>query len=288
MTSGSSGSSGSSNPGSSGSPGDAGASGSGNSGGFYGPQNPDCKPLGAPMDPGVTPQTTFDAQPSYIPKNVIVITLDDVPDDTWTKQDLDYLLANHLKVDFFTNTMNWSGMEGWPLITRMLAEGHHVGNHTVHHPYLVTLDPTTIESEITEVEQTVDMLTSGATPHLTRFRAPYGEPYQAGSTAQMALVEPIVAKYAVHIGWNFDSGDTAGITDGTALFNNVVLQIKTPGQGSWGIMLAHGVNRQTHDMLPMLLPYLQENGFVLGTVEDVVCWMFGKHTWEIIPGRVEN
>ncbi len=53
-------------------------------------------------------------------------------------------------------------------------------------------------------------------------------------------------------------------------------------------MLAHGVNQQTHDMLPMLIPYLQQNGFVLATVEDVVCWMFGKHSWEVIPGKSPN
>jgi hypothetical protein len=44
----------------------------------------------------------------------------------------------------------------------------------------------------------------------------------------------------------------------------------------------------TSDILPMLIPYLQRHGFVLGTVEDVVCWMFGKHTWQIIPGRSAN
>jgi len=240
------------------------------------------------MDPGMTPQTTFDPQPSYIPNNVIVITLDDVPDDTWTAKDLDFLKQSDLSVDFFTNTMNWSGSEGWPLITRMFNEGHYVGNHTVHHSHLPTLDAATIEAEITGVEQTVSMLTNGATPHLTRLRAPYGEPYQPGDPSDNGLVEGIVAKDAVHIAWNFDSGDTDGITDGTALFNNVTMQIKTPGQGSWGIMLAHGVNQQTHDMLPMLLPYLQQNGFVLGRVEDVVCWMFGKHSWDIIPGRVPN
>jgi peptidoglycan/xylan/chitin deacetylase (PgdA/CDA1 family) len=258
--------------------------------GFRGPQNPNCTPLHAPMEPGMYPQTDFSPQPAYIPSNVIVITLDDVPQDTWTVQDLDFLKANGLHIDFFVNTMNWAGMEAYPLIQRFFTDGHYVGNHTVHHPHLATLSPDAIDSEILSVESTIDMLTGGSVPHLTRFRAPYGEPYQAGSAADMALVYPVVAKYAVHIAWNFDSGDTAGITDGTALFNNVVMQIKKPRDpgAAWGIMLAHGTNQQTRDMLPMLVPYLQANGFVLGTVEDVVCWMFGKHTWEIIPGRAKN
>jgi hypothetical protein len=45
---------------------------------------------------------------------------------------------------------------------------------------------------------------------------------------------------------------------------------------------------EPHEMLPILIPYLKQNGFVLGTVEDVVCWMFGKHTWQIIPSRSPN
>jgi peptidoglycan/xylan/chitin deacetylase (PgdA/CDA1 family) len=157
----------------------------------------------------------------------------------------------------------------------------------VHHPHLTTLDLTTDENEIKDNETAIVALANNGITNLTRFRAPYGEPYQPGGPADNG-VEAIVAKYAVHIGWNFDSGDTAGITTGPALFNNVTMQIKTPGQGSWGIMLAHGVNQQTHDMLPMLIPYLQQNGFVLGNVEDVVCWMFGKHSWQIIPGKTAN
>jgi hypothetical protein len=62
----------------------------------------------------------------------------------------------------------------------------------------------------------------------------------------------------------------------------------TPGSGSWGIMLAHGVYPWTRDMLPMLIPWLKKNGYVLGNLEDVSCWLWGKHTWEIIPNRSQN
>jgi hypothetical protein len=77
--------------------------------------------------------------------------------------------------------------------------------------------------------------------------------------------------------------------NGTTLMQNVVSQIGTPGNGSaWGIMLAHGVYSFTYSMLQTLIPYLQKNKFVLANLEDVSCWMWGKHTWEIIPGRTEN
>jgi peptidoglycan/xylan/chitin deacetylase (PgdA/CDA1 family) len=145
------------------------------------------------------------------------------------------------------------------------------------------------KSEITGVESTVDMLTGGATKNLTRFRAPFGEPYQAGNASDQALVEPTVAQYAVEVNWNFDSQDSNGtMWDGTSLFHNIASIIQTPGKGWWGIMLAHAVYPWTTEMLPKLVLYLRQNGFQLATVEDVICWRFGKHSWEIIPNKTAN
>jgi peptidoglycan/xylan/chitin deacetylase (PgdA/CDA1 family) len=150
-------------------------------------------------------------------------------------------------------------------------------------------DSACVDAELSGVELTVGMLTGGMTPHLTRFRAPFGEPYQAGTPAEQMLVEPVVANYAVEINWNFDSEDSNGMAwDGSSLFNNITSLIKKPGQGVWGIMLMHSVYQWTNEMLPLLIPYLKQNGFRLGTVEDVLCWRFGKHSWQIIPGRIAN
>jgi hypothetical protein len=41
-------------------------------------------------------------------------------------------------------------------------------------------------------------------------------------------------------------------------------------------------------MLQSLIPYLKQNGFVLASLEDVSCWLWGKHTWDIIPNRTQN
>jgi peptidoglycan/xylan/chitin deacetylase (PgdA/CDA1 family) len=126
-------------------------------------------------------------------------------------------------------------------------------------------------------------------PPLTRFRAPFGEPYQNGDPLDQMVVAPTVARYAVEINWNFDSGDSNGtVWDAAALFANVKKTIQTPGKGAWGIVLAHSVYPWTTQMLPMLIPYLRQSGFKLATVEDVLCWRFGKHSWEIIPNKVPN
>jgi peptidoglycan/xylan/chitin deacetylase (PgdA/CDA1 family) len=265
-------------------------------------------PLGTPADPGATPQTDFSTQPSYIPSNVIVITLDDVPGTNApagtpdvTGADLQFLKSMNLKVDFFINTMNYGGPTAD--ILQMFTDGHYLGNHTVNHYHLghdpnvppdgtpaCNDDPTCIENDVSQNETAINSIIGGSKPHLTRFRAPFGEPYQAGSAADQAAVEPIVAKYAVAFNWNFDSQDSNGTQwTGATLLQNVEQLIGgTPGSGSWGIMLAHGVYAWTRDMLPMLIPWLQQQGYVLANLEDVSCWLWGKHTWDIIPNRTQN
>jgi peptidoglycan/xylan/chitin deacetylase (PgdA/CDA1 family) len=260
----------------------------------------------------MTPQTTFDAQPTYIPPNVLVISLDDVPGTNdmtpagfpdVTAADLAFFKTNNLKVDFFINTNNYLPTNQNADIMQMSTDGHYLGNHTIHHYHLghapsadgimaCNADPTCVDSEISGNETAINTIV-GNKPHLTRFRAPFGEPYQGGyaqATADMAAVAPVVAKYAVAFNWNFDSGDSNGMAwTGTTLYQNVVSQIGTPGNGTtWGIMLAHGVYSFTYDMLQTLIPYLKQNGFVLANLEDVSCWMWGKHTWDIIPNRTQN
>jgi peptidoglycan/xylan/chitin deacetylase (PgdA/CDA1 family) len=266
-------------------------------------------PMGTPMDPGMAPQTGFEPTPSYIPNNVIVITLDDVPGTNGpagtpdvTGADLQFFKSKNMHVDFFINTMNYGGPDAD--IVQMSTDGHYLGNHTIHHYHLgqpnpgdgimaCKSDPTCVENEVSGNETAINTIVGGSKPHLTRFRAPFGEPYQGdpmNTASDLAAVSAVVAKYAVAFNWNFDSGDSNGMTwDGTTLYQNVVSQIgSSPGAGSWGIMLAHGVYTWTRDMLPMLVNYLQQKGFVLGTLEDVSCWMFGKHTWDIIPNRTQN
>jgi peptidoglycan/xylan/chitin deacetylase (PgdA/CDA1 family) len=125
-------------------------------------------------------------------------------------------------------------------------------------------------------------------PKPTLFRDPYGVPDQPSTCtpSDIATSDAVVAAHHdVNIGWNFDSGDSDGITDPTALYNNVVMQIQTPGANgaSWGIMLAHAVLAQTVTALPNILDYLANNGFQIAQVEDAVCWKYGKTSDQLLP-----
>ena len=284
--------------------------------------NPTCKALATAADPGASPETGFDAQPSFIPNDVIIPTFDDVPDGlntpvdpvygvgNWTKGDVAWLDANNLHMDFFINTNNWCGdvtqdTDCMDTITSILKT-QNPANHTIHHIHMGLASTVTVptdppdgcgtsaecEGEITGVETLVAKLSNGGRPHLTRFRAPYGEPFQANGPG-LAMVRAVVAKYGVEVDWNLDSGDstcnstTAPCFSGQDIATNVEQLVGNgPGSGQrWGILLMHGVFPWTRDAVPLLFGpngYLTTHGFRLGTVEDAICWKYGKHSWEIV------
>lgn len=285
-------------------------------------QNPDCKPHGTPADYKTgTPETGFDYQPSFIPNDTVIVTFDDVPDGAddgtdpgsdpnnlpgqWTKKTLAWLKTNNIHADFFINTNNWCGpIEQDPECVRDVVDilqFQNPANHTVHHVHMgiagTTDDPgcataAACEKEITDVEATIDKLSNHGRPHLTRFRAPYGEPFQTQDQARLAIAAPVVRKYGVEVDWNLLSGDadcTATPCPYTSddMLNKIKQQLGDgPGKGTnWGILLMHATYKWTYEVLPKLLGptgYLKTHGFKTATVEDAICWKYGKHSWEIV------
>src|SRR5262249_19815562 len=133
----------------------------------------------------------------------------------------------------------------------------------------------TCEEELSGVEAVVSKLSGGGRAHLTRFRPPFGEPYQ-GPAPGITEVAPVVAKFAVWVGWNFDSTDSlyhgrscakSPCPTGQGIASVVEGLIgQAPGQGaSYGILLMHGTFPWTRDAIPILFDpktgYLATHGF---------------------------
>jgi len=276
--------------------------------------NPECKPLNGAAAGGKTPNIGFEVKPGYIPNDVIVATFDDTPDGInsppdpnfgagdWTRKLVDYFDGVGLHIDFFMNGNNFCDVAKTPECeetVRRILKNHNPANHTVHHIHMGgntgaptgaegSCNGTQCDAEITGVESLINTLSMGGRPHLTRFRAPYGEPFQGGNAGAIAT---IVGKYAVHVGWQMDSTDS--LCDnckytGAQIAKKVTDQIGTgPGKGqSWGIVLMHGTYPWSYEAAKILFDpttgYVKTHGFRLGTVEDVICWKYGKHSWELI------
>jgi peptidoglycan/xylan/chitin deacetylase (PgdA/CDA1 family) len=243
----------------------------------------------------------FTEQPPYIPNDALALTFDDGPLSPFTGEILDILKKNDVHATFFINTQNNNNdVDHSPatreLVRRMVSEGHGLGNHTVHHLSLKTLDASAIEAEIVGVENTVRDVLHDPALRLTLFRAPFGEPYQDyfndhgdAAGAMYPLVSSVVSKHAVHVGWNVETDDWRCTTGDQAAnaecvyshFTTAVKTIGAPG-AQWGIVLMHCVNPQTVSALPRILDYIKANHFKLVSVEDVVRMKFAKPSAELV------
>jgi peptidoglycan/xylan/chitin deacetylase (PgdA/CDA1 family) len=286
--------------------------------------NPDCKALGTPAAVGTFAELGFDPKPSYIPQDVIIPTFDDAPDGEidpatepgpykvygegrWTAKTLEWLKANNVHADFFINTDNWCGPvsdsdDCLKAIADVLRD-QNPANHTVRHIHIGISDrapddpgcatDAACEKELQGVEDVVKTLSGGGVRNLTRFRAPYGEPFQVQGTG-LDMAKKVVARHAVHIGWDLDDGDSTcddsrGVPcfTGDQIVQNVVALVGSgPGQGQrHGILLQHSTYPWTYEAAKKLYGkngYFATHGFRIGTVEDAVCWKYGKHSWELV------
>jgi MYXO-CTERM domain-containing protein len=234
------------------------------------------------MPPGV-PYLAFDQNaPS---KSQVALTFDDGPDvDGSTASVLDTLKAAGVKATFFINTNNAvdvaSSSTAQKLIRRMHDEGHHVGNHTVHH-YDLGKTTTDVDAELDGVQ---DLLWTIAPSTLDQrlVRAPYGNPY-AGPQDALDRVAPIVAKYGVHIGWNVDSKDFDDCNasgKGPSCVSTNVLNLIDAGKS--GIVLLHCILPITATALPDLIAALKSRGKRFVLVEDLVVAKYGVSSLDLI------
>ncbi|MGZ3419660.1 MAG: polysaccharide deacetylase family protein [Polyangiales bacterium] len=209
----------------------------------------------------------------------IALTFDDGPDETNTAKVLDALKSANVKATFFINTNNYvdvnSSSLARSLISRMHNEGHHIGNHTVHH-YDLGSSSTNVRSEIDGVYQIMKSLVPGALQRRL-FRAPYGNPY-FGPQSRLDYVAPIVAEYGVHVGWNIDPTDyNCGTT--SCVLDNVLNEVDA---GKNGLILMHCTQGPTAAALPTLISSLRSRGKHFVFVEDLVLDKYGKPSRDLI------
>jgi hypothetical protein len=180
-------------------------------------------------------------------------------------------------------------------------------------------DKTSCDSEMQGVETVVSKMSGGGIPHFTRFRPPYGYPYLSPLGPYLDNLKKVVVKYAVVVGWNLPPtqdadyppacpkcgpGNTpvaANVPDydtKQSVEDHITSALgNAPGAGTaWGIVLMHGVLPWTHDAIVELfdpdatkntaanpnMAWIAKHGFKTATVEDVICWKYGMHSWDII------
>lgn len=179
----------------------------------------------------------------------IVLSFDDGPHQYLTAQTLDILKQEKIPALFFVIGKNIGGQEH--LLKRMIAEGHQIGNHSMHHLSNFSIQkPTIIQEEIQQTNQLIEAA-SGKSTRL--FRPPFG------------VTNPRVAKGIQLaemncIGWNLRSYDTIA-KDEQKLMQSIIKKVR-PGS----IILLHDTQQITINMLPTLIRKLKERGFTFTTI----------------------
>ena len=170
----------------------------------------------------------------------VALTLDDGPDPEVTPAVLDLLAEHGARVTFFCIARQ---ARAHPALTRRLvAAGHSVQNHSLHHRHdFSLLGPRGFAREIGDAQAELADIT-GVRPHC--FRAPAG--------LRNPLLDPVLHRLGLHlVSWTRRGFDTRRADPGAVL--------KTLGRGLAGgdILLLHdGHARRTAQGRPVLLEVL--------------------------------
>ena len=199
-------------------------------------------PSAAASPPSDKPEYYVHAGPK-----AIALTIDDGPDSRYTPQVLKLLHKYGITATF---CMVGSNVQTHPALVReVVAQGHHLANHTWSHPDLVNMRHSAIVDQIERTSAAIHAATHGYQP--TIFRAPYG----AWSADTMAICRRLKLR---PVDWSVDPRDWSrpGVS---SIVNNVMANTHT---GS--IILEHdggGDRSQTVAALRIFLPRLLAKGY---------------------------
>jgi peptidoglycan-N-acetylglucosamine deacetylase len=189
----------------------------------------------------------------------LALTFDDGPGD-WTGAILDLLDRHGARATFFCLGERVQGRA--PLLRRMLAEGHEIGNHLFSHRHPEALSDDEVRDEMARTVREIEGST-GLAPTLVR--PPYGEEPERVAAAAAALgLGPVVL-------WSIDPEDWK-MPPAEAIAECVLEQAR-PGaivdlHDGWG--RTEGTRQPTVEALERLVPGLQSRGFDLVTVSELL------------------
>lgn len=182
----------------------------------------------------------------------ILFTFDDGPHEKFTPPILDALEKHGIQAVFFWVGWRVSGdgrnaERRRQLVTRAVAEGHLIANHTVSHAHMCAVPAKKAEWEIDEAAR---ILAGLAGMPVRWFRTPYG--------SRCKRLEVILADRGLsHLGWDFDPMEYLGkSSDETREY----LKRKISRLKGRAIILVHDTHTQGAKAIPEVLDWLaQEN-----------------------------
>lgn len=204
----------------------------------------------------------------------LVLSFDDGPDPTWTPKVLKILKEKGVPASFFLVGIN--AENNIPLVKRIYAEGHEIGNHTFTHPNIAEVSR---RRAIVEMEST-RLLIECITGHSTiLFRAPYNADFTPEKTEELLPVALARTRNYLDVGESIDPLDwEPGVTADT-IFQRIVTrkaEIERDERKYTGgnIILLHDAGGETRkatlEALPRLIDYFRRRGYTFTTVAGLL------------------
>lgn len=201
--------------------------------------------------PAAEEKTVKMVSDNVLAQKQIALTFDDGPGSD-TEEILRILRVYQVKATFFVIGLQVEKYQ--ELLSKIAAEGHVIGNHTLSHKDLSSLsDKHLIEQQIRENERLIMQETGEARKII---RPPGG--------AHNALTDQVIKELGYKmVLWNIDSRDWANLNADT-IVKKVKAQVK-----NGGVILLHdgGGNRAaTIEALPEIIEYLRMEGYEFVTL----------------------
>jgi peptidoglycan-N-acetylglucosamine deacetylase len=184
-------------------------------------------------------------------ERLVALTFDDGPTEQGVNSVLPLLDRYHAKATFFLIGERAAP----PLVQRIVAAGHEIGNHSFNHHRMVFRSSSFYDEEISRTDA---VLTAAGAPKPTLFRPPFGK---------KLIGLPLAVERSGKRMIMWDSGDPPD-RDPKIYAEKILNQVK-PGS----IVLIHpmySANATERAALPLILQGLTQRGFRIVTVSELL------------------
>ncbi len=189
-------------------------------------------------------------------QKVLYLTFDAGYENGATAQILDILQKHKVPAAFFL--VGHYMQENPDLVRRMVAEGHTVGNHTMHHPNMSKItDFTAFSKELQDLEALYFDITGQELPKF--YRPPQGIYSAENLKMAQQLGYKTVFWSLAYVDWNNDSQPTK-----EAAFAKLLPRIH-----NGAVVLLHSTSTTNAAILDELLTKWEEMGYTFGEIGDL-------------------
>ena len=187
---------------------------------------------------------------------VLYLTFDAGYENGNTEKILDVLKAHRIPAAFF---LVGNYMERNPeLVRRMAAEGHIVGNHTMHHPDMSKLsDPAAFAKELQDLENLYQQITGEELKKY--YRPPQGIYSEENLNMAKNLGYKTVFWSLAYVDWNNDAQPSEEEAFAKLL----------PRTHNGAVVLLHSTSRTNGEILDRLLTRWEEMGYSFGSLDQL-------------------